>query len=118
MTDAEVAELRQRLAMLAQSHVQDNYKKILGSDGVDGLADTEDDSGVCYALEVALKIQVEVRIFGRTAYRSNRPFDRIRWLQSPSRFTYALTGPLWRPDPSRLIAIRSAQEPSLRLTRV
>ena len=30
MTDAEVAELRQKLAMLAQSHVNDAYKKILG----------------------------------------------------------------------------------------
>ena len=31
MTDAEVAELRQgKLAMLAQSHVSDAYKKILG----------------------------------------------------------------------------------------
>jgi hypothetical protein len=30
MSDAEVAELRQKLAMLAQSHVQDAYKKILG----------------------------------------------------------------------------------------
>jgi hypothetical protein len=33
MTDAEVAELRQRLAMLAQSHVQDNYKKIYPASG-------------------------------------------------------------------------------------
>ena len=30
MTDAEVAELRKSLALLAPSHVQDHYKQILG----------------------------------------------------------------------------------------